>query len=182
MGPRLFVFLVASAAVAGFAALNWAEFMRPIPLNFLLIEAVAPLGLVLLVMLGITLLTALISSATHRTQNLLDARGHSKALQVQRDLAEKAEASRFTDLRQHLDAQLRENRQHEALAEAEFVKAVTQSHHELQVQMNEMNRTLISRLGDIEYRLDPRSDRTRTTAIQAPREGNAAVVLPAGRQ
>lgn len=164
MRPRLVILVVAILAVAAFSALNWSEFVRPIPLSFGWLVAEAPLGLILLGMLSIAVLAFLISSATHRTQNLVESHHHAKVLQAQRDLAEKAEASRFTELRQHLDAQLRENRQHEALVEAEFMKAVTQSQRELQTQLEQMNRTLSTRLAEIEGRLDTRFDRVQRPA------------------
>ena len=168
MRPRLVILLVAILAVAGFAALNWSEFLRPIPLSFGLVVAEAPLGLILLGLLGLALLAFLISNATHRTHNLLESRDHTKALQAQRDLAERAEASRFTDLRQHLDTQLRENRQREALAEAEFVKAVTQSHRDLHDQIEQMNRALTARLGDIESRMNARQEPTSGVSRPVP--------------
>ena len=74
--------------------------------------------------------------------------------EAQRDLADKAEASRFTDLRQHLDTHLRENRQREAIAATEFEKAMVQSQRELRTQLEQMNRTLAARLGEIDSRLE----------------------------
>jgi hypothetical protein len=167
MRARLVVLVVAILAVSGFAALNWSEFVRPVPLSFGWTVMEASLGLILLTLLGITLLAFLISSATHRTQNLIESHQHSKALQAQRDLADKAEASRFTDLRQHLDAQLRENRQREAIAASEFEKAVAQSQRELRAQLDQMSRTLVARLAEIENHIDARLDRSRpaTTTV-----------------
>ena len=160
MRARMIVLVLAILAVAGFAALNWSEFLRTTPLSFGPVVADAPLGLILLGVLAITLLTFLISSAHLRTQSLLESRQHAKALDAQRNLADKAEGSRFTDLRQHLDAQLRETRQREAIAATEFEKAMVQAHRELRTQLEQMNRTLALRLGELEgsmqARLDPK--------------------------
>lgn len=82
---------------------------------------------------------------------------HAKELQAQRDLADKAEASRFTDLRQHIDATLRETRQRDALAGGEFEKSMLQSHRELRAQLDAMNRTLLARLAQLEARVDHRT-------------------------
>jgi hypothetical protein len=158
MRARFIVLLVAILLVAGFAALNWSEFGRPTPLSFGLFVMDAPLGLLLLTVLGVTLVAFLVSTAHMQTVNLLDTRQHSKEMQVQRDLADKAEASRFTDLRQHLDAQMREIRQREAIAATELEKAVMQGQRELRAQLEVMNRTLASRLGEIESRVDARTD------------------------
>lgn len=168
MRVRLIVLVVAILLVAGFAALNWSEFLRVTPLSFGLLVTEAPLGLILLGILGITLLTFLLSSAAYRTHNLVESHQHNKALQAQRDLAEKAEASRFTDLRQHLDTQLRENRQREAIAAAEFEKSMVQSQRELRTQLDQMNHLLATRLGEIENRIEARLDRVRPAAATSP--------------
>jgi DNA anti-recombination protein RmuC len=167
MRARLVVLLVAILVVAGFAALNWSEFLRPVPLSFGLTVSEAPLGLIMLVLLGITLLAFLVSSAYQQTQNLIESRHHAKALSAQRDLAEKAEASRFTDLRQHIDSQLREMRQHEVIAASEFEKAMVQAQRELRTQLEQMNRTLSARLGEFEAHLNARVDPTvRATPVE----------------
>jgi hypothetical protein len=89
----------------------------------------------------------------------LESSRHAKSLQAQRDLAEKAEASRFTELRQHLDDHLRENRQRESIAATEFEKAMVQSQRELRNQLDLINRTLDARLGELEGRLESRLER-----------------------
>ena len=80
----------------------------------------------------------------------MEHRRHAKALEAQRVLADKAEASRFTDLRQYLDTHLRESRQREAIAATEFEKAMVQSQRELRSQLEQMNRTLAARLGEVD--------------------------------
>lgn len=159
MRARLIFIVVAILLVAGFAAQNWSEFNRTTLLSFGLIVSEAPLGLILLGLLALTLAVFLISSATQESRYLLEHRRHTKALEAQRDLADKAEASRFTDLRQHLDTHLRENRQREAIAATEFEKAMVQSQRELRTQLEQMNQTLAAHLGEIESRIDSRLER-----------------------
>jgi biopolymer transport protein ExbB/TolQ len=157
MRARMIILLTAVLLVAGFAALNWSEFLRPVPLSFGVFIMSAPLGLILLAILTVTLLSFLVTTAHIRTVSLLDSRQHNKELQAQRDLADKAEASRFTDLRQHLDSQMREIHQREAIAATELEKAVSQGQRELRTQLELMNKTLATRLADIENRLDGRT-------------------------
>ena len=156
MRARLIVLLVAILLVAGFAALNWTEFLRPTPLSFGLFVMDAPLGLTLLSVLTVTLVAFLVSSIHMQTVNLLDTRQHSKELHAQRELADKAEGSRFTDLRQHLDTQMREIHQRETIAASELEKAVAAGQRELRTQLELMNRTLATRLAEIEGRVDQR--------------------------
>jgi uncharacterized integral membrane protein len=165
MRARLLFLVVAILLVAGFAALNWSEFMRPAPLSFVTQVVDAPLGLIMLGILGVTLLVFLISSAMQTSQFMLESSRHSKSLQAQRDLAEKAEASRFTDLRQQLDAHLRENRQRESIAATELEKSMVQSQRELRNQLDLINRTLDGRLSELESRIDSRLERLQQVAV-----------------
>lgn len=169
MRARLLLLLVVILAVAGFAALNWAEITRPSPLLFGPVVMDAPLGLILLSLLGVALVAFVLSAATMRTQNLVESRHHYKSLEAQRELADKAEASRFTELRQHLDNQLRELRQRDAIAATEFEKAMVGSQRELRTQLDQMNRLLTTRLGELETRLDARLERLGAHAV-APAE------------
>src|SRR5881392_3775572 len=103
MRGRLAFIILAALVVAGIAALNWPEFTRPGTLGFGVVDTNLPLGAVMLTLIGIVLAVFLVSSAIEESRHLLEHRRHSRALQSQRELAEKAVASRFTDLRQHLD-------------------------------------------------------------------------------
>ena len=159
MRTRTIVLVVAILLVAGFAALNWTEIVRPTPLSFGLMVTNAPLGLILLALLGITLVLFLASSAAMRTQSLLDYRNHQKTLEAQRELADKAEASRFVELRSYMDTHLKEMRERDAIAATEFDKAMLQSRREVQTQMEQMNRMIAARLNELEQRLDSRLNR-----------------------
>jgi uncharacterized integral membrane protein len=170
MRTRTIALVVAILLVAGFAALNWAEVVRPAPLLFGPIVADAPLGLILLGLLAVTLILFIVSSAAIRTQSLMDYRHHQKTLEAQRELADRAEASRFTDLRQHLDTHLKEMRERDAIAATEFDKAMAQNRREMQAQMEQMNRTVSARLNELEHRLENRFERVGGAAPVARTE------------
>ena len=167
MRPRLIILLVSILLVAAFAALNWSEFVRPTPLSFGLFVMSAPMGLILLSVLTVTLIAFLVSSAHMQTVNLLDSREHSKQLQAQRDLADRAEASRFTDLRQYLDTTMKDLHQRETIAATELEKAVADGQRELRTQLDLMNRTLATRLAEIDSRLDTRGSGQSLRATDA---------------
>jgi DNA anti-recombination protein RmuC len=149
MRTRGILFVVAILLVAAFAALNWSEIARSVPLSFGVFVMNAPLGAILLGLLAIGAVAFALSSAAIRTQALVDSRTHHKTLEAQRTLADKAEASRFTDLRQHLDSQLRELRERDAIAATEFQKAMVNSQRELRTQLAQMNQTLAARLDEL---------------------------------
>lgn len=178
MRTRTILLVVAILLVAGFAALNWGEVVRPAPLLFGPIAADAPLGLILLGLLALTLVLFLASSIAMRTQSLIDYRQHQKTLEAQRELADKAEASRFVDLRQHLDTHLKEMRERDAIAASEFDKAMLQSRRELQAQMEQINRMISTRMSELESRLDGRVNRMgvppSTPNVPPPQESVAA--------
>jgi hypothetical protein len=177
MRARLIFTVLAILLLAGFVLLNVPEFLRSAPLSLGWRVVEAPLGLIMLSLLGVTLLFFLVSSATLHSRYALEANRNAKALQAQRDLADKAEASRFTDLRQQLDSHLRDNRQREAIAASEFEKSMVLSQRELRNQLEAINRTIDARMGELESRLDARLDRFQPAAVPgttpvdvAPRE------------
>lgn len=177
MRARMVFIVLAILLVAGFAALNWAEFSRPTTLSFGFVAATLPLGVVMLSILGIVLAVFLLSSAAQESRHLLEHRRTARALQAQRDLAEKAEASRFTDLRQHMDNQLREVRQRDAVAGPEAERNLLQGQRELRAQMDQMLHVLASRIGDLESRLAGREPLVREPLPEHP-ETPAPVEVP----
>ncbi|CAA9432500.1 MAG: hypothetical protein AVDCRST_MAG51-2734 [uncultured Ramlibacter sp.] len=162
---RMILLVLAILAVAGFAAQNWPEFNRRTTLNFGILQSEAPLGLILLTLLGLVLLIFVASVASMRTRSLMESRQHAKALHAQRELADKAEASRFTDLRQVLDSHLRESRQHETLANKEMEKTMAQHQRELRNQLEQMYHLLTSRITELERRIDPRAVRSEPPLV-----------------
>lgn len=155
MRSRAVILIVAILLIAGFAALNWGEIIRPTSVWFGPVVADAPLGAILLGMLAIAVVIFAVTAGALRTQSLVESRQHFKSLEAQRELADKAEASRFTELRQHLDTQLRELRDRDAIAATEFEKAMVQSQRELRVQLEQINRTIAAHLTELEHRLAP---------------------------
>ena len=156
MRARLILLVLAVLLVAGFAAQNWPEFNRPSPLNLGVATVEAPLGLILLILLGVALLVFIAAAASLRTRSLIESRQQARALHAQRELADKAEASRFTDLRQMLDQHLRENRG----TSPDLEKSLAQHQRELRNQLEQMYHLLTSRLTELERRLDSRNPRT----------------------
>ncbi|MBE7940801.1 MULTISPECIES: DNA cytosine methyltransferase [Ramlibacter] len=153
MRARLVFIVLAVVLVGGFAWQNWPEITRDSTLTFGIVQTTLPLGLVLLGALAVVLAVFLFSSAVQESRHLLDQRRQSRALQAQRDLAEKAEASRYTELRQHIDSRLGEVRTQGTLATSEFERAMMQGQRELRTQLEQVLHVLASRLGDLEARL-----------------------------
>ncbi len=115
MNFRTVLLLLVVAAIAALAALNWYTLSALTVVSFGVLTLEAPLGLI---MLGLTALLAAFFLAYVLSLHgsvLMDTRRHTKEMQVQRELADKAEASRFTELRTFLEAQ--HQRSHSELME-----------------------------------------------------------------
>ena len=97
--------LVVVVLIAGLAALNWGLLVAPTLMSLGFMQTSAPFGLIMLaltVLLGVLLVAYVVYL---QSSVLLEARRHNREMQTQRDLADKAEASRFTELRNFLEAQ-----------------------------------------------------------------------------
>ncbi len=106
MSFRSLFLLLVGVAVVAFIGVNWNEMTRPTDLSLVFTEIRAPLGLVLIGLMA--LLSAVFVGLVAYQQGvvLVETRRHSKELAAQRELADKAEASRFTELRTHLDSEV----------------------------------------------------------------------------
>ena len=104
MNFRTISIAVIVALIALLAAFNWNALAAPTPVSFGVTEIQAPLGVL---MLALTVLLSVFFIAYvlwMQGSVLMEARRHNKEMQAQRELADKAEASRFTELRGVLEA------------------------------------------------------------------------------
>ena len=120
MNARSLLFLMVTVLVAGFTALNWSLFTEPAPLSLGWLEFEAPPGLILLVF-NLFVAAAMVSYINHLKKAALIQAGHSaKELQNQRILADSAEASRFTELKQFLTLKFNQSKEDEAKSRQEL--------------------------------------------------------------
>jgi hypothetical protein len=173
MRTRLVLLVVAILLIAAFAALNWGEVTRVSPLLFGPIVMDAPLGLILLGLLGAAVIVFTLTAGALRTRSLMESRQHYKELEAQRLLADKAEASRFTELRAYMDENLRGMRERDAILTTELQR-------ELRTHSEATNRMLAARLNELEHRMESRFERMGLGGGPAvPPLRNEPVVPPA---
>lgn len=103
-----FVFLLL-AAIAAFAAMNWTAFNTQMDLSIGFAEISMPLGLVMLGFVVALSVLFLYYVLILQGQTLLMSRRQTKELQAKRALADEAEASRFTELRQYLELEFKQH-------------------------------------------------------------------------
>ena len=176
MRSRFILMVVAILLIAGFAALNWTEIIRPTPVAFGPIVMDAPLGAILLGLLALSVVIFAVAAASMRTSTLLESRHHFKELEAQRALADKAEASRFTELRTHMDTHMHTLRERDTIVATEMEKARLENQRELRTQLEQINRTLAARMNELEHRLESRFERMGVGGRAAPALGTAVPV------
>lgn len=141
-------------ALAGLVALNWATFNAATTLSLGITQVQAPLGLILLGVVGLVSLLFMGYILLQQAAQLVESRRMSKELQAQRGLADQAEASRFTEMRGFVEAEMRRL---EAQAEAgrrELGERLAQLQQQLQDKLGEATRTLSAYVGEVEDKLD----------------------------
>src|SRR5512139_1082339 len=106
MRLRTLMMLIVLGAIAAFAAVNWAAFTTPTTLSLLFTVVQAPLGLIMLGLAALITVLFLVFVVYLQTSVIIETRRYGRELQAQRELADKAEASRFTELHGFLDAEL----------------------------------------------------------------------------
>ena len=166
MRIRTVALILAIVLLAGFAALNMDEFSRPSVLSLGVTTVQVPLGLVMLVLLAVVMLVFLATTLYIQSTHLLEMRQTTRALTTQRELADKAEASRFTELRHYLEAQTLSAQQSEAAQATVLAERLAQTQQVLTSKIEQSGNTLAAYIGELEDRLENR-DGVRRTAVRA---------------
>ena len=156
MHVRTIIISITIAAIAALAALNWAALSAPASVSLGVAAIEAPLGLI---MLGLTTLLGAVFLAYVfylHSSVMLEARRHNKEMTAQRELADKAEASRFTELRVFLEAQ----QQQELAAQKESAAALSarldQLEKALEARAEQSDNGIAAQIGELEDRLERR--------------------------
>lgn len=142
MRTRTLLALLAITLIAAFAVLNWPAFMASTTLSLGFMSFDAPLGLAMLGLLVALSLVFIIYMAVWQASILRDTRRHTKELQAQRALADQAEASRFTELRNLLHSEI------ERLAER-----VAKSQTDLRTEIRDSSNSLAAMVAELDDRL-----------------------------
>ena len=143
---RSTILLLIALAIGGLAALNWETLAASSQVSVGLMTFDAPLGLL---MLGLTTLLAVFFVAyvlSLQGSVLMEARRHTKEMQAQRELADKAEASRFTELRSYLEAQ-------HVQAQAAFMARIDSLEASLAARAEQSDNSTAAYVGQLEHQL-----------------------------
>lgn len=145
----LILILTATGAVA---SLNWVAFVAPVDLSigFALIRM--PIGLLMLAVLVVVTVLFLLYVVYMQTSSLLETRRLSRKLEANIALAEKAEASRFTELRSELESEMAKLASREAESTRAVLNRVDLLSKELNVSLGHATNTLAAHIGEFEDR------------------------------
>jgi uncharacterized integral membrane protein len=156
------------ALLAAFAILNWAAFTTPTRLSLGFTEVQAPLGLIMLVATGLVSGLFLVYIVFQQAGVILEARRYAKELKAHRDLADKAEASRFTELQSFIEGELRKLQAQGAAGSSELGERIERLQRELQEKVAESTLTLSAYVGEIDDKLDRALPPVGAAAPQRP--------------
>ncbi len=136
--------------------MNWSAFVAPTSLwlGFMMVEA--PLGLV---MLGFLLFLALVAGTWViylQGTALLETRRHGRELQTQRDLADKAEASRFAELSRLMTSEFQRLGQSVDTGQAGTQARIAQAEQRLGERLDQSANAVQASLGELDDRLERR--------------------------
>jgi uncharacterized integral membrane protein len=149
-----FAALVAFLLLCVFVAVNWSVLTAPTTLSLVLGQVSAPVGLIML-MLSIALtILFLVYAVSLRTTMLLETRRHSRELKAQRELADQAEASRFTELRSYLEGVLGEINVSIDAAAGKTVARCDALEESVGHALTDTANTLSAHIGEVDEKLD----------------------------
>lgn len=151
---RTLALIIAIVLVAGFFALNLEEFNRTSVLSLGFTTVTASLGLVMLGLLVAATVLYLASTLLMQSANLIESRKYARELNTQRELADKAEASRFTELRQYLETTAAAEKQREIVASQLLTDRLTAHERALMARLEQSENTVAAHIGQLEDRLD----------------------------
>ena len=154
MRIRTILLILAIVLVAAFVALNLEEFTHVSVLSLGFTTIQVSLGLVMLVLLAAAIVLFLGSALYMQSTNLLEMRKHTRELNTQRELADKAEASRFTELQNFLAAQAVAEQQREAATAAALTEHFAQQQQALLARIEQSDNTMAAFLGQLEDKFE----------------------------
>jgi uncharacterized integral membrane protein len=146
--------LIVLAAIAAFAVLNWNVFIAPTDLSLGVTRVQAPLGLVMLGLLIFVAALFLVFVVYLQTSALLENRRHTRELYANRELADNAEASRFTELRKFLEDELLKQANLNKESHSEMLARLLQLEQDLRAFIEQSGNTLAAYIGELDDRLE----------------------------
>lgn len=146
--------VVVVVALAALALFNWPALSALSSVSLGVTQVQAPLGLLLLGFTAALGLLFFVHAVVQQARAGAEARRHTKEMSAQRDLADRAEASRFSELRAFLDAELRRLDTQAGAQRAATAARIDTLEAALRAKVDEATRTLSAYIGEVDDKLD----------------------------
>lgn len=155
MRIRSLLLLLVLTLIAAFTVLNWQVFLADTPLSLGVTTVQAPLGLIMLGLLIFVVACCLVYVLYLQSGVLMDTRRNAKELQSHRELADKAEASRFIELRGFVEAGLKQGAEQDKAAQQALMARLDALENSLHTSVEQSGNSLSACIGELEDRLTP---------------------------
>ena len=143
-----------AALLAAVATLNWEVFITPTDISLGFGQVAVPLNLMLLGLLVLLSVLFLVHAVYIQGSALMETRRHTKELQANRELADKAEASRFTALREFIAAEMTRQEARQTEAQQQLLVRLTELAQASHTLTEQTGNSLAASLGELEDRLE----------------------------
>lgn len=150
---RTVFLIVLLALVAIFAAVNWTAFTAPTTLSLIYTDFQAPLGAVMLGVVVVVTAFFLLYILALQTSVLRESRRLTKQLETQRDLADQAEHSRFSELRSLLKAELEQLARGQTEQQMLLAQRLDTLQKDLSLRMEQTENAVAAQVGELDDRL-----------------------------
>ena len=154
MSIRTLLLIALMVLFSAFVALNIESILQPTTLYLGVADVQAPLGLVMLGMLVAVLLVFLLALVYFQTMHLMEVRRITREADQQRTLADKAEASRFTELREFLRTEMQSVADRDAELNGRISLKLDSVQAALSTTIEQTGNGISASLGEIEDRLE----------------------------
>lgn len=142
MTLRSVVLSILSLLALIFLILNWQGIMAPVPVNLIVEEIQAPLGLILLLILGGLWLFGIAWALMQQASTLVEIRKAYKEANANKSLADHAEMSRLEQTKEKLREEMVKNREELLAGIKEAVQAPTLSAQDAQKRLDAVEKAL----------------------------------------
>jgi len=156
MRLRTGIVLVVVLLIAALAALNWGQLSARTTMSLGFTEISAPLGLVMLALTIALAAICLFYVLYLQSTVMLETRRHNKEMQAQRELADRAEASRFTELRTYLDTQEQARIARVLEMQQHLAARIEQLELTFKSRVDQSDNTTAAHIGQLEDRIERR--------------------------
>ncbi|HEY1235604.1 MAG TPA: LapA family protein [Candidatus Binatia bacterium] len=168
---RTLLILVVLGIVIVFALLNWSVFTASTILSVGFTTFDAPLGIILLGAIGVLTLLFLIYLVYLQATGLMESRQYSRELKTQRELADRAEESRFTQLRSSLETELRQLSQQVVDSNTAINTRLEGLAHDLRSCIEQSTNSLAAYIGEVEDRIERTGERLKDNPTETNKGG-----------